>query len=152
MFIKKNVYFSTKNNFEIHSRIPVSDISYTLTKYFNWYNCFYVRIKYHRIAWYNNKLLIVKCRENRNSDGNTNESNFICKTSTRFEVKLDWISKLLLWKKRKREREIYIHAIKSYFIISIHVLLGFILYIINVYLIEKLRKKKKEKSGRKWRY
>lgn len=43
---KKNVYFSTKNNFEIHSRIPVSDISYTLTKYFNWYNCFYVRIKY----------------------------------------------------------------------------------------------------------
>ena len=152
MFIKKNVYFFTKDNFEIHSRIPISDISYTLTKYFNWYNCFYVRIKYHRIAWYNNKLLIVKCRENRNSDGNTNGEQFYLQNISEMRSKTGLNFEIASLKKRKREREIYIHAIKSYFIISIHVLLGFILYIINVYLIEKLRKKKKEKSGRKWRY
>lgn len=64
-----------------------SDISYTLTKYFNWYNCFYVHAKYQDSLV--QQGLIVKCRENRNSDRNTNESNFICKTSARREV--NWI-------------------------------------------------------------
>lgn len=79
-----------------------SDISYTLTKYFNWYNCFYVHAKYQDSLV--QQGLIVKCRENRNSDRNTNESNFICKTSARREV--NWIEFQNCFSEKKN-REIY---------------------------------------------